>query len=122
MTVIIIKSRYHMSKIDEVVNIWLDEMSQAVPFEPFEKSLVPVASAIKEGDIVEALAIGYVDPKYTTKAMRLAKKRWKVYEKVEGFSYTVDVYESGVFPEIEQRYNKWKEDSNLQLAKPEELF
>ena len=111
-----------MAKLDEVVDIWLDEMR--FTFEPFETSIVPSASIIREGDIVEAIGIGYVDEKMATKAKRIVKKRWKVYEKVEGFSYTVEIYNTvEIFDSpLRERYDKWKEAIQLKFANLEEIF
>ncbi len=112
-----------MDKIDEVVNVWLDEMAQEGPhFESFEKSIVPDAATIKEGNMVEAISIGYTDEKNAMKSKRLAKKRWKLFEKVEGFSFTINVYETKMDDQYKDRYKKWKEAMKLNFGDFKEIF
>ena len=63
MALIIIKATYPMTKLDEVENIWLNEMFKEAPFEPFEKVVVCDASIVREGNIAEVLNIVHVDGK-----------------------------------------------------------
>jgi len=111
-----------MDKADEVADVWFNESYQAVPFEPFEQVIVSGAATIRPGNVAEGLTIYYCDDKYTTKEKLLVKKRWKIYEKVEGFSYTIDIYEHTARESYEERYQDWKAASNLKFGNLEEIF
>lgn len=62
--------------------------------------------------MTEEIAIIEVDVKMVTKAKRYNKKRMSIYEKVEGFSYSIKIYhtaEENPDPELKKRYIEWKE-------------
>lgn len=104
----------------------MNELYKTIPIETFEfKVVVSGVATMKDGDIIEALDIVHVNEKIALKARRLIKKRWKVFEKVEGFNYAVELFHStpeNYDPIMKKRYNNWKEVNQIKLANLEEIF
>ena len=95
------------------MDVWLNEQPEKFPFEPYEKLLyIAGTGPVLEGDMAEEVCIIEVDPKYAGKAKRYNKKRMSIYDKIEGFSYKIEMYittEDTPDLELKKQFEEWKE-------------